>query len=145
MSNEFNDLSLRNADGILQQDEWNSKVYEVYRMEELKEYSSGDFVESVRFPEFNDARGHAFTGEKKKDDHSQEGVQQAALTSAVSSVVSTFVGLCVGALIITGSYTAVTAKDAGNTTAVGFSDVRWEWSAVHTSADAVLVTDEGET
>jgi hypothetical protein len=86
MSNEFNDLSLRNADGILQQDEWNSKVYEVYRMEEQKEYSSGDFVESVRFPEFNDARGHAFTGEKKKDDHSQEGVQQAALTSAVSSM-----------------------------------------------------------
>ena len=68
MSNEFNDLSLINADGILLQDEWNRSVYSKYIMQPLNEDSSRDFVESKRFPELNDSRGHAYEEEEKKDD-----------------------------------------------------------------------------
>ena len=52
---EINDLHLLNVNGRIEHiDEWNSEIYKAMKKPYLKEDSSRDFVESIRYSEFND-------------------------------------------------------------------------------------------
>ena len=99
MRNEFNDIPLINADGILQQDEWNRAVYSEYSMKPLEEDSSRKFVENNKqFSEFNELTNSEYSWEKeeeKKEDNGNQG--KNVLQSASSSLAGTIVAALAGA------------------------------------------------
>ena len=80
----INDIHLINADGFLQQDEWNKEVYSEYSMKPLEEDSSRRFVESRQFSEFNEFTGDEYSWEKdeeKQEDHDNRGRNHSAAQS----------------------------------------------------------------
>lgn len=144
MNNEFNDIHLINPDGILQQDEWNKAVYKKYDSEPLDEDPSKEINEFTEFPEFNEIREES-SHQDEENDQKQQGKE--AKHFSFSTFAGTVVAAVVGIVTIVGAYAIATAGEEGNfftrfVEKFGIrSEVHWEWSADHTNADVVKVSN----
>lgn len=140
---EINDLHLLNGDGRMKHlDEWNTEIYNAMKKPYCKENSSRDFVESIRYSEYNDFRTAVREDEKKEEDDNSGGSQ--------TSLVNTFVALCVGAVMIANSYMTVKTGQGlsslfQDSNAASVPAVTWEWSEDHESASVVLGSSSDET